>query len=138
MSNLNTICEFKIGTSLAGIRPVTELGIPLPDNWAYDEFSVRAQAGTGAVRGDGFPRAAWQWAVLSREAAFRLFDFAGSAASVAVYIRTPIRAAAGAPFRNYTAYMVLPAASGSEAASLGTQSGAFGEFVVQFLHLESA
>lgn len=131
-------CEFKIATTLVGLTPLTQLNVPPPDHWAYADFSARVPTGDGGARGDGFPRATWTWAAISRRSLYRLLALCGSNASASVYIRTPINRAAGAPFRNFLCKMIAPALEGSDGSNLDARVPGYGTVTILFQHLESA
>ena len=108
------ICaDFKLGTTLAGILRLPDLGIPDPYEWTYNEFSVRAIKGTGLASGHGFPIVTWGWPNgLERSAMFALLNFLGTAAGAFVYMRTLDNT--WTQFASYYAMMTRPELAGTD------------------------
>ena len=86
--------DYRIGTSAVNMIRLTELGIPLPDDWDYKPYSEEYRRPDGLVTGDGWPSAMWIWSEdnIGQSQIDQFLDFFAldADASVTVYIRTPI------------------------------------------------
>ena len=132
--------DLRIGATAAGLLYLRYRGIPEPDEWVYRPYTVLRTCGSGAIKGYGYPTAAWTWAALDQMPLGKLLAFfaADAAASVLVYISTYTDIGWQRSTTDYTAYMQRPVDGEGKSMypeSLGKVSR---DVTFNFTHLEVA
>lgn len=132
--------DLRIGTSVAALQYLRHIGVPEPDSWAYRPYSVQRVAGTGQLKGYGYPNAEWSWEVLSQEQLNVLLAFFSAAtdASVQVYISTYTEDGRSRTTTDYTAYMQRPVDGEGKAIYPRGGGNIWQNVTISFTHLEAA
>lgn len=132
--------DLRIGASLAALHYLRHRGIPEPDGWTYQPWSVVRTTGTGEQKGYGFPVATWTWEALDQNTLDKLLDFfsAASDASADVYISTYTDTGPRQATSNFTAYMQRPVDGEGKAMYPGTMGKIWQNVTLTFTHLEAA
>lgn len=132
--------ELRIGTSVAALQYLRHRGIPEPDAWTYVPYSITRVAGTGEIKGYGYPGATWTWEALDQASLNTLLDFFSAAtdASVQVYISTYTETGRSRTTTDYTAYMQRPTDGDGKAMYPGSAGKVWQDVTISFTHLEAA
>jgi len=131
--------ELRIGATEAGLLQLRYRGIPDPDEWTFQPYSVVRTAGTGQTKSYGFPTASWSWQALDQASLNVFFSFfaADSDSSVQVYISTYTDTGRKRTTTDYTAYMQRPVDGEGKSMHSATVGNVFRNVAINFTHLEA-
>lgn len=121
--------EYALGNAADALQNLEDdLDLPPPHPAPFREWATVYSCGDGAVQGDGFPSADWNWDYLDKDhvAALRAYC---SGKSASVYITT--LEADGESYGTYQAIMLWPDEPGFQMGRASTS------FVLKFTHLEA-
>ena len=130
--------ELRIGSTEAGLTLLRNLGVPEPDAWTFQAYSLQRLAGTGQIKSYGFPVASWSWERIDQMYLNVLLNYFSAAtdASVQVYITTYVDTGRQRNTGDYTAYMQRPLDGEGKAMYSGV-GNVWESVTVQFTHLEA-
>lgn len=136
---MTTCLNLEIGTALATMRTLQELGIPDPDDWTYSPYSVVRVRGDGSQGGFGLPSATWMWPVLSQIQLQPFLDMLGNNASVTVYIYTYRDSGKGlAAMRSrFQAVMSRPIDGNGKTMIAETRTPIYSDITISFTQMEA-
>ena len=132
--------DLRIGTSVALLHYLRNRGIPEPDEWTYHPYTMLRTAGTGEIKGYGYPTASWTWEVLDQASINTFLDFFSAAtdASVQVYISTYTDTGRRRTTSDYTAYMQRPVDGEGKSMVPGSGGNVSQNVTLSFTHMEAA
>ena len=132
--------DLEIGTALATMHSLRELGVPDPDDWTYSPYREVKIRSDGRQAGFGLPTASWMWPTLSQDQLQVFFDLLGTGASVVVYIYTYEDSGMGldAMRSRFKAIMSRPVDGSGKTMVPETRTPVYSDITISFSHLESA
>lgn len=135
------ICDdLQIGSTLARRTSLRAQGIPAPDSWTYQPYSVVKLDGDGKPKGFGMPSFTWVWETLSQLEIDVLLDLIPSGeASEEVFVQTytdegpgPQTTAAG------KAWMSRPIDGQGKSMISETRKPVYNGVTLTFTHLDTS
>jgi hypothetical protein len=137
---MNRCLDLEIGSSLATMHSLQELGIPDPDDWTYSPYREVKVRSDGRQGGFGFPSASWMWPTLSQDQLQPFFNLLGDEASAVVYIYTYEDSGRGlvAMRARYKAVMSRPVDGSGKTMVPETRTPVYSDITISFSYMESA
>jgi hypothetical protein len=133
-------CDFRIGTSVATLVSLEDLGCPAPDSHPFSPYSTVRTDGNGLPKGFGFPTASWVWDAenIDQVALDILLAFfsAETDAGVSLFITTRKDVGRGRQeTADFSAIMSRPVDGQGKTMVPRSDGGAIGNLTVQFSHM---
>jgi len=131
--------ELRIGATEAGLLELQHRGIPAPDAFSFNPYSIVRIAGNGEPKGYGKPSCSWSWEQMDQFVLDKFFGFfsADTDAGVLVYISTYTDTGRSRDTTDYTAYMQRPVDGQGKAYYPNSGGNVSQNVTISFSHLET-